>query len=329
MKRVLVITNNLQQASYRLRIDQLVPLLREREIDWRVDVRPRGILARRRMLAAAGEFDAVVLQRKLLDPGDMRVLRNAARRLIFDLDDAVMLEQTRRGPIHRWRLARRFAAVADSVDHVVAGNDYLADFFRKRGRRDDTITILPTVVDPAHYTVKQHAPTDRPTLVWIGSRSTLPYLREHLPFVEAAARRVAGLRLRIIADASVESTESLVVEFVPWSRAGEAAALGEADVGIAPTPSDPWTLGKCGFKIVQYMASGLPAIASPVGANATLVTADTTGLHAVTGEQWTEAIVRLAGDAALRASMGAAGRARVERDLNLGYAADTWARLLA
>jgi glycosyltransferase involved in cell wall biosynthesis len=118
------------------------------------------------------------------------------------------------------------------------------------------------------------------------------------------------------------------VEHVPWTAEGEAAALVRGDIGIAPTPCDPWTLGKCGFKIVQYMAAGLPVIASPVGANAEIVCDGETGFLPESLDVWPALIAKLAGDVALRARMGEAGRRRVESNYSIEHAADVWARLL-
>jgi glycosyltransferase involved in cell wall biosynthesis len=319
----LVITNNLSQASFRLRVQQIIPLLRERGIEMEVQVRPRRVIPRRRLLRRAADYDSVLLQRKLLDPMDARLLRREARQIFYDIDDAVMLEQRPMGAIARWRNQRRFEATADAADHVVAGNEYLADFFRRRGR---PVTVLPTVVDPAHYAVKRHDDTRSPRLVWIGSHSTIPYLQRFVPAIEAAAARANGLGLITIADAGLEKV-SFPVEHIPWSAETEAAALVRGDIGIAPTPDDPWTRGKCGFKIVQYMAAGLPVIASPVGANAAIVTPEC-GILADSPEQWTAAIIQLAADAKLRATMGAAGRKRVESQYSLARAVDVWAQLL-
>ena len=163
--------------------------------------------------------------------------------------------------------------------------------------------------------------------MWIGSKSTLPYLREIVPLLDRAAKDVPGLRLVTIADATVE-TSAIPVEHVPWSAETEASALARGDIGIAPTPCDRWTLGKCGFKIVQYMAAGLPVIASPIGANAEIVREGETGFLPQSPEAWPALIAKLAGDASLRARMGEAGRRRVESDYSIESAADAWAKLL-
>jgi glycosyltransferase involved in cell wall biosynthesis len=324
MKRVLVLINNPQQASYRVRVEALLPLLRERGIDSDVGLRTNNPLANYRLYASARDYDAVLLQRKLLDPWEAGVLRRNAKRILYDVDDAVMYHNRPVSRLARWRTGRRFRATAAALDHVVAGNEYLADIFRAQG---PPATVLPTVVDPARYIVKQHAATDHPRLVWIGSRSTLPYLRQALPALALAAQRVPGLTLLTIADETLADTP-LPVEHRAWSAYTEAASLVEGDIGIAPTPTDPWTLGKCGFKIVQYMAAGLPVVASPVGANAELVREGGTGYLPQTDEAWAAAIQLLAGEVEQRRQMGRAGRARVERELCVARVADEWARLL-
>ncbi|MGB7159195.1 MAG: glycosyltransferase family 4 protein [Tepidisphaeraceae bacterium] len=324
-KRILVIANNLEQASYRVRVAALIEPLKARGFELDVRLRAKSLLKRRDLFRTAGDYHAVLLQRKLLDPWEANLLRRHARRILYDVDDAVMYHAKPVGWLSRWRTTRRFVATSATVDQVVAGNQYLADIFRRRGR---AARVLPTVVEPARYAVKQHAQTDSTRLVWIGSRSTLPYLREIVPTLERAVRQVPGLRLVTIADATVE-TAMIPVEHVPWSAEGESAALVRGDIGIAPTPSDRWTLGKCGFKIVQYMAAGLPVIASPVGANAEIVRDDETGYLPATHENWHMIIAKLAADVSLRARLGAAGRRRVESDYSVEHAADVWAELLS
>jgi glycosyltransferase involved in cell wall biosynthesis len=324
MKRVLVLANNLKQASYRVRVEALLPLLRERGVEPTIGLRSRNIFDNLRLYRSAGQFDAVLLQRKLLDPWEARLLRRHAKRIVYDIDDAVMYHNRPVSWLSRWRTSRRFRATARILDHVVTGNEYLAGIFRQEGR---SVTVLPTVVDPARYIVKRHVPTPAPRLVWIGSRSTLPYLRQSLPALAVAAKRVPGLSLITIADETLTDAP-LPIEHRPWSTDTEAESLAAGDIGIAPTPTDRWTLGKCGFKIVQYMAAGLPVIASPVGANAELVRENQTGYLPTSDEAWADAIARLSSDIGLRQQLGHQGRQRVEAELCLARVADEWVKLL-
>lgn len=323
-RRVLLIISNPRQAAYRLRWGQLLPHLAERGVALDVQIRPKGALGRMRLAMRAGEYDAVILQRKLLDAWEARLLRSRARRIYFDVDDAVMYHANEVGRFSQWRQMRRFRATAKVLDLVVAGNEYLAGQFGSQGCQS---RLLPTTVDPRHYQVKQHAESRPVRLVWIGSKSTLPYVQAFLPALEEAAGRLGNLELLTIADVTVESTK-LPVRHIPWSEAGEAAALAMGDIGIAPTPEDPWAKGKCGFKIIQYMATGLPVIASPVGLNSQIVREGVTGLLPATPGDWPTAIARLAGDVELRRVMGGRGRQVVLEEYNLRRAVELWAELL-
>jgi glycosyltransferase involved in cell wall biosynthesis len=323
-RKILAITVDPEEAPFRLRIQILRNLLREDGFEFDFRPRPKSASDRRKLVASAGDYHAVIVQRKLLDPSHARLLRKRARRIYYDIDDAVMTQRRKIGRISRWLKQRRYLATAGIMDRVVAGNENLVAQFRELGC---DATLLPTVVDPAHYRIKTHAHTDHPTLVWIGSRSTLPYLQQWMPALETAARRVPGLRLLTIANDTVHS-DVIAVDHVPWSLEFEAEALARGDIGIAPTPVNPWTLGKCGFKIIQYLATGLPAIASPVGMNVQIIGEGTTGLLPATPEDWPDAIVKLASDVELRAKMGEAGRALVEREYSLAKAREVWRNIL-
>jgi glycosyltransferase involved in cell wall biosynthesis len=327
MRRILVLATNLNQASLRLRIAALQPLLAERGFDLEICVRPKGWRASallKSKLRTAGDYHAVILQRRFLSPSEAKTLRQYARRILYDIDDAMMQHNRDVGILSRRRTARNYAATTPILDHVVAGNEYLAGIFRGQ---DKGVTIIPTMLDAQRYLVKTHAPTDTPRLVWIGSRSTVPYLEQCLPALEAAAKELPGLRLITIANATVVS-KTLHVEHIEWTEAGEAAALCQGDIGIAPTPSDPWTMGKCGFKILQYMAAGLPVIASPVGANADIVQESVSGFLPNEAGNWSGAILKLARDYQLRATMGRAAREQVTTRYTLRSAADAWAEIL-
>jgi glycosyltransferase involved in cell wall biosynthesis len=324
-KRVLVITIDPSEASFRLRLEILRDLLAGDGFTFDFRERPAGFSDRRKLIATVDRYDAVIVQRKLLDPSHARLLRRRAKKSFYDIDDAVMVQRRKISRWSQWLKDRRYLATARAVDHVVAGNEYLAGQMRELGC---TVTVLPTVVDPAHYQVKQHAPTDSPALVWIGSKSTLPYLQQWMPAIEAGAKRVPGLRLITIANDTVRS-DVMQVKHLPWSQQTEAQSLLQGDIGIAPTPVDPWSIGKSGFKIIQYMAAGLPTIASPVGANGQIVVDGVTGFLPDSMDQWTDAIAKLASNAEARSAMGAAARREVLERYTRERAASVWRRLLS
>lgn len=324
VKRILAITIDPAEAAFRLRLEILRDLLAGDGYTFDFRERPGDFRERRQLIATAGDYDAVIVQRKLLDPSHARLLRRRAKRVFFDVDDAVMVQRRKISRWSQWLKNRRFAATARAADHVVVGNEYLAERFRELGR---PVTVLPTVVDPSHYRMKVHEATASPALVWIGSKSTLPYLQQWMPAIESAAKQVPGLRLITIANDTVRS-DLIRVEHRPWSRESEAFSLHSGDIGIAPTPVDQWSIGKSGFKIIQYMAAGLPSIASPVGANAQIVESGITGLLPDSPAEWTAAIVKLALDAELRAKMGSAARAAVMQKYTLSRAREVWLGLL-
>jgi glycosyltransferase involved in cell wall biosynthesis len=123
--------------------------------------------------------------------------------------------------------------------------------------------------------------------------------------------------------------DGLRIENVPWRLEDEGRLLADGDIGIAPLPDTPQARGKCGFKVLQYMAAGLPVVTSPVGANAEYVRPEETGLHAGPAEEWVAAIGRLAADPALREHMGRAGRRRVEREFDFAVLAPAFCELVA
>jgi glycosyltransferase involved in cell wall biosynthesis len=272
--------------------------------------------------------DAVLVQRRLLPGWQLARLRRAVRFLLFDFDDAVFLRDSysSRG-LQSASRRRRFAAMVRAADAVVAGNAFLRDAALRWA--DPTRShVIPTCVEPARYPLAAHAAkTDGVHLVWIGSSSTLRGLRAIQPILEEVGRRWPGLRLKLMCDRFLE-LRHLPVVACPWSEAGEATELAAADIGISWVPDDDWSRGKCGLKVLQYMAAGLPVVANPVGVQAELVRPGTTGFLADTTESWVAAIGLLARDPELRRRMGAAGRRLVEQEYSVRAGAERWLGLL-
>lgn len=263
-----------------------------------------GLMAKLRILSAARESDVVVIIRKTFARPFLRLLAACAKHLVFDLDDAIFNSSSGSPSATR---QKRFAVAAGSCDCVWAGNGFLSAASTEYNSR---VSIFPTSVDCGQYSVDGVKPDDHVDLVWIGSGSTRKYLAAAVPFLEQATGAFPEARLKIIADFDL-SAGRLETLAVPWSEAGEAAELSASHIGIAPMPDDPWTRGKCGLKVLQYMAAGLPVISSPSGVNATIVVHGETGFLAGSDREWKEAVETLVKSSELRRSMGMAGRRRV------------------
>lgn len=278
----------------------------------------RGIVGRVRQLRAAARYDAVILQRKLLPRWQLQILRRAARRLVFDFDDAVLYRDSNDPRGHDDpRRQRRFAAVLDVADAIVAGNDFLADCALRAGARVEDVHVVPTCVDPARYPLASHEPDDRPAdLVWIGSSSTLRGLEQPDAIWQALASARRDLRLRVICD-RFPVAFPLSVAAVRWSEADEARLLSEGGIGVSWLPDDVWSRGKCGLKVLQYQAAGLPVVANPVGCQCEMIQPGATGFLASTPSEWVDAVRLLVDDADLRRRMGLAARRQVETDYSV------------
>lgn len=278
--------------------------------------------------ADLGTFDAVVLQRRLLPGWQLRLLRRSVQRLIFDFDDAIFGRDSysSRGfeSPRRWR---RFAAIVRSCDAVIAGNDWLREQALK-AEPLSPVHVIPTCVDPGLYPKSLHHDADgQARLVWVGSHSTIRSLERIRPTLNALGRKVPNLCLRLICDRSLRF-ESLKVEDFPWDSLTESIAISGGDIGMSWAPDDQWSRGKCGLKVLQYMAAGLPVIANPVGVHITMIEPNVTGFLVETEAEWIEAVNRLAGDRDLRRRMGAAGRVRIEREFSVAAGGQLWRQLL-
>jgi len=314
-------------VCYRYRIEPFAWALAERGLYLRAAPLQQDMLARIGQLRAAGRADVVILQRKLLPIWQLTLLRRHARGLVYDLDDALFQRDSYspKGPRSNARMARFWATVY-AADAVIVGNEYLrqrVSAFTEPGR----VHVVPTCVEPRWYHVAPHRRVGAAArLVWIGQQSTLASLERAAAHLAAATRpssgrcpvpgRPPGLTLRVICDRSVQ-LPGVNVELRHWSSATEAAELAEGDIGINWLPDDGWSRGKCGLKVLQYMAAGLPVVANPVGMNRRMVVHGRTGFLASTPQEWAEAIARLAADPQLRRGMGAAGRRLVEQEYSV------------
>jgi glycosyltransferase involved in cell wall biosynthesis len=300
------------------------------EAGWHLEVRAlaRGTAPFLRQLPAIAQADAVILQRKLPAVWKTWLLRKAAKRLVYDFDDAMLFRDfnSAKSP-ESWRGRRRFSAVVRAADAVVAGNAFLAERAAECGASAERISIVPTCVEPEHYRPARHVPLDGPLrVVWIGSRSTsssLVAMGEHL---RAGAER-CDLEVRVVCDVC-PTIPGVRTVFCPWSPVTEIAEPAQSHVGISWLPEHPFSQGKCGLKVLQYMAAGLPTIANPFGVHGQMIGADDVGFLASSPSDWGAAIERLARSHRLRAELGQAARRRVFTDYSVAAWAPRWIELL-
>jgi glycosyltransferase involved in cell wall biosynthesis len=325
--RITAFVKSLDNVCCRYRLGAYRPFLEE--AGHRLELRqwPRGWWSRLWLRRQLGRTDAIILQRRLPSPWQLSMLRAAADFLLYDFDDAVFMRDSfsQRGRNCSGR-AEGFANVVRAAHAVVAGNPFLQEH-AALWTPPERVRLIPTCLNPDRYPRAKHARRPGAQLVWIGSSSTLHALVRIRPLLEVLGRRCSGLELKIICDRFLNLEQLPVVPTV-WTEEREAADLAEGDIGISWLPDDLWSQGKCGLKILQYMAAGLPVVANPVGVQGKLVRDGETGFLVQTAAECGEAIDCLAGDPGLRRRMGEAGRAFVEAHYHVSLGARRWLALL-
>jgi glycosyltransferase involved in cell wall biosynthesis len=321
--RLVALVESTDHVCYRYRAAAYESALAERgwEIEpWAI---AHGGLGRFLQFQRAGRADAVLLQRRLLSPWHLAWLRRQTKVLLYDFDDAIYLRDcgSKKKPECNQRLLKFWATIS-AADGIACGNPRLvarAASYVDRKR----VTLIPTVVDPSRYLSADHLAEDRqrrPFRVgWIGSQSTMRSLHEAQDGLRKASQRIPGLEFHVICDAAPDIPGVKVVAR-PWSSQTEARDLADTDVGLSWLPDHPWSWGKCGLKVLQYQAAGLPVIGNAIGEHLRMIGDGTHG-HIVRGaDGLATALVALASDAQRRAEMGEAGRRQVESD----YSVSAW-----
>jgi len=330
MPNVMLLGYGLEQPSYRHRMRSLIEPLQATGWQVRAEQFPSGRYGlrtweRRALLRWA---DVTVLHQIKLSAVEARLFAAYSRRSVFDVDDAIYVRKPRRlGDLpdeSAWR-KKKFAATCRWVDAVAAGNDVLAGVARATAKE---IVVLPTSIDTASYETTFAAPDQAPTIAWIGSPENLIYLDMIRPALARLTRRHPTMKMRVICS-EFPDWNDVNVERVTWSSATEAHSLAGAHIGVMPLTDDAWSRGKCAFKLLQYMAAGLPCVASPVGANTEAVIDGINGFHATDVDEWERSLDKLIVSPQLRSSFGAKGREHVEERYALKIYRANYLKLLS
>ena len=329
-------TNPSDGASTRFRLVQWAPLLGRAGFSLAVDAfypetatpviygrgRPlaklahiaRGAVRRARVVRrAARTADILLIHREAFPLGfqiGLDAIRAFPGAVVYDYDDAMFLPQRQgRGLLGRLERTDTPAQVIARSHLVLAGSRYLAEYAAWYARH---VTVFPTSVDTERFSPALRRPlADGCVVGWIGSHSTSKYLEALAP-VLARVHATHPFSFYAVGNATPLAAGRVPVRQAAWSVAREAQDFASCDVGVYPMFDDDWARGKCGFKAIQFMASGVPVVAAAVGANLDIIDDGVNGFLAKTEDEWVEKLGWLVADPALREKMGQAGRRTIE-----------------
>lgn len=267
------------------------------------------LLRRLAQLGEARESDLIVVEHELftwMPFGWEKIFKRRldGRPYMVDYDDASYVKYR-----HVLFLEKKIPQVMGAADLVTVGSPALRDFARQFNPR---VELLPTVVDLKRYTRLAGFNAHRFVVGWIGGPQNARHLKLIAPALQELARN-HPVTLKCVGAPPHFTLPGVPVEVAPWSWETELEHLLSFDVGISPLENDPFSQGKCGFKLIQYMACGLPVVASPVGAQATIIQHGMDGFLAEAHQDWLTYLTKIKEERKLRVSLGRAGRKKVER----------------
>jgi L-malate glycosyltransferase len=257
-----------------------------------------------------------------------KLLKKRSKRLIYDIDDLVYLKDTKSKAhsLVTWIKGRKKPLyLMQHADHVITCTPYLDEFVKKYNHHT---TDISSTVDTAHrYQVVNNYTNDKPiTIGWSGSLSTSKYFYL-LKNVFKRLGQMHGFQLLVMGDPDI-SINGLNIKAIPWKEAYEIETLQQFDIGVYPLPDEEWVYGKSGLKAIQYMALGVPTVATAIGANYRVIEDKKSGFLVQTEDEWVAALSQLIDNPALRRTIGLNGRTRVETMFSIEANKDKYLTIL-
>jgi glycosyltransferase involved in cell wall biosynthesis len=312
--KVAFLIQGMEASSSRYRVLQYLPFLKEQGVD--VSVHPRQQRWRDKLTFynSLYQYDLLFIQRKLFTPAEFLYIRHKAKKIVYDFDDAVMYRSSGSASSISFSRRFRFGYMMKRVDYVIAGNQFLKSEVQPYNKN---VAVIPTTIDLSRYSAKEAGDQSNViTIGWLGSSSTLKYLRPLIPVLERTHRKHPNVQLKIVCDQFLDAQYLPVIK-KRWASEEEEADLKSFDIGIMPLTDDLWSRGKCGLKILQYYSVGVPVVCTPVGINGEIVEDGVNGFWARNETEWEERLLRLIEEEGLRREMGINGRRTVEEGYSL------------
>lgn len=259
------------------------------------------------------EYDAVVVHQDVFPwlPFFLeRLFYRGAVHLVLDLDDAIYVSYHK----YPW-LHTKYESLFQHMREINVGNETLAEYVR---RFHPQVNIIPTVVDMNRYAARDtySTPADQPIVGWIGTPITARYLQSYAATLAEVAR-FQPFRLRCVGVQPGFVLPGVEVEPIPWSEQAEAGLIRSFDIGIMPLAQEEFAKGKCGYKLVQYMACAVPALGTAIGANKQIITDGVNGLLAADQDEFGRKLLLLLQRPELRRELGQQGRRTIEERFSL------------
>ena len=303
-----------EHPASRYRVLQYVPYLKESRIESKVALFPDSFCKWMKLFSKIQDYDIIFIQKKRLWRWQLWYLRRKHIKIIYDFDDAVMFKSPVDGGGKSFKRERTFARMVRHSNLIIAGNQYLKTQALPYNKN---IAIIPTAIDTSKYTMKDYSRNkEKVTIGWIGSKSSLPFLKELTPAFDHLANHHDDIELKIICNDFFDCEKMPVIKKT-WALEDENSDLQDIDIGLAPLPNHEWTKGKCATKLLQYLSIGIPVVCSPVGVHNEIIQEGVNGLFAASLEEWTEKIALLIKDNTLRERIGLEGKKTVESHYSL------------
>lgn len=308
--KVLFLTKDEKTSSTRIRILNLLPFLKNANIDVTSEPIEKNRLKRLLQFIRSKRYDVVVLQKKLMPLFFIRLLRHFSKKLLYDFDDALYFQveswNVKDNKYQHPKRERRFVNTVLSCDGIIAANNTLRKKIISIKQELKTF-IIPSAVETDGFSLKKEFKiSNRPVLAWIGTSNSQHYFNYILPALQNVYKEKPFI-LNIISDKPV-NLQGIDVKFSPWHVQGQYEELKKCDIGIMPLSPDPFSKGKSSYKLLQYMSCQVPSLCSAVGMNRDVSNHDQYCLEAETNDEFSEKLLLLLRDENLRRSLALKGR---------------------